>query len=148
MCLCKMGAQLPRPASVGFSAHIIQARFGTLSPCAVIIPNLAKKPRICNQSPAQCMCRVLQSCHSAVCRPSSTDSLGWGDYGVLRFLTANAEAAITCHLPPLVCVYIQEPVGVSGQKHSHVDPPAMPLQLLCHFVPARGLSKITWKKEL
>lgn len=62
-------------------------------PCDVIITDLAKKPRICNQSPAQCMCRVLQSCHSAVCRPSSTDSLGWGDYGVLRFFDSKCRSS-------------------------------------------------------
>lgn len=72
--------------------------------------------------------------------------LGW-DYNVLCYLTADVEEVLTYHVPVLVCFHIKELEVVSGRTLSgHVDPPALHLQLFCHFVPARGPSEDTWKE--
>lgn len=71
-----------------------------------------------------------------------------GDYNVLRNLTADSEVEST-RLPLLVRVHIQEPEAVSGQTPGgHVDPPALHLQLFCHFPPARGPSEDTRKEAI
>lgn len=107
-------------------AHNNQGRLGTVSLYAVTIPDLANKSEVCNQPWALCecvSCPVELKCHSAVCRPRSTDSLSvsgglrtylGGDYNVLCYLTVDAEVVLTYHLSLLVCVHIQEPQGVSG----------------------------------
>lgn len=145
VCVCESWAVPFSPTSCYLNTDF-SARFSLLlltttrpdlaqcPPCAVIIPDLANIPGVCNQPWALFVCRVLQSCLLSVGLAAQTTLSVWlrnylgggGDYNVL-YLTAAAEVVLTYHLPLLfLCVFI-----FKSQRESQGRSVAMSTLLRC-----------------